>query len=95
MFVAGVALAQLVGVEPAHEEAALVDGVGQLEVARAIVEVLAAHRDDHVAARVRAEEVVEQAVVVLDELGRDAELAIGLGVKIVPVDNIKTIPTTG
>ena len=32
------------------------------------------------------EEVVEQAVVVLDELGRDAELAVGLGVKIVLVE---------
>ena len=51
------------------------------------------HKDDeHVTARCtspaqrRGEEVVEQAVVVLHELGRDAKLVVGLGVQVVLVE---------
>ena len=59
---AGDGVAQLGVVEPADQVAALVDGVGQLQEGGAVVQVLAAHREDDVAARVRVEEMVEHAL---------------------------------
>ncbi|MBA4178574.1 MAG: hypothetical protein C0505_18740 [Leptothrix sp. (in: Bacteria)] len=55
-------LAQFVVVEPPHQVGRLVDGVGQLQVGGAVVQVLAAHRQHDVAARMGREEVVQHAL---------------------------------
>src|SRR4051794_22708139 len=49
-------------IEPAYEVRGLVDGIGQPEKCSAVIEVLAAHCNDEIYARVRRIEVVEHAI---------------------------------
>ena len=56
---AGDGALQFIGVEPAYQVGRLVDGVRQLQEGGAVVEVLAAHRQDDIAALVRIEKMVQ------------------------------------
>ncbi len=67
-------LAQLVLVEPAHQVGRAVDRVGQLQEPGAVVQVLAAHRQHDVAARVRVEEMIDHA---LDQQRRIVDAGVG------------------